>query len=93
MYFDNDGAPWDFPQWKELTGIVHGLFPKDNKHLPKGWTCSIPISSIQSLHSTSSALLRSLLNPPSGILANDVVIRVLGFLTWEGIPHPLPGFE
>jgi TATA-binding protein-associated factor len=41
MYVDYDGAPWNFPQWKELTGVVHGLFPKDDKELPKGWTRSM----------------------------------------------------
>ena len=38
MYYDFDGAPWNFAAWKELTGVHHGLFPKDDKLLPKGWT-------------------------------------------------------
>lgn len=33
-----DGAPWQWPAWKERTGIFHGLFPEDDSHLPKGWT-------------------------------------------------------
>ncbi|KXN81813.1 hypothetical protein AN958_03743 [Leucoagaricus sp. SymC.cos] len=33
-----DGAPWEWPVWQERTGIRHGLFPKDDKHLPPGWT-------------------------------------------------------
>lgn len=31
-------APWNFPRWKELTGVKHGLFPKDDGDLPNGWT-------------------------------------------------------
>lgn len=38
MHYDFDGAPWIFPTWKELTGVRHGLFPKDDAQLPKGWT-------------------------------------------------------
>lgn len=37
MFFDS-GAPWVFPQWKEITGVSHGLFPTDDAHLPKGLT-------------------------------------------------------
>jgi TATA-binding protein-associated factor len=33
-----NGSPWDWPKWQERTGIYHGLFPDDDKHLPKGWT-------------------------------------------------------
>ncbi|KAJ3565619.1 hypothetical protein NP233_g7517 [Leucocoprinus birnbaumii] len=33
-----DGAPWCWPTWQERTGILHGLFPEDDKHLPPGWT-------------------------------------------------------
>ncbi|KAF5347354.1 hypothetical protein D9756_010005 [Leucocoprinus leucothites] len=33
-----DGAPWQWPAWQERTGIYHGLFPADDKLLPKGWT-------------------------------------------------------
>ncbi|EAU80360.1 hypothetical protein CC1G_12776 [Coprinopsis cinerea okayama7 len=32
------GAPWNYPKWQELTGVYHGLFPEDDKHLPIGWT-------------------------------------------------------
>jgi hypothetical protein len=38
MHVDAAGAPWTFPRWKELTEVKHGLFPIDDKHLPKGWT-------------------------------------------------------
>ena len=38
MYYDEPGAPWFFPRWKELTGVRHGLFPEDDKCLPQGWT-------------------------------------------------------
>ncbi|KAJ3566666.1 hypothetical protein NP233_g6855 [Leucocoprinus birnbaumii] len=33
-----NGAPWRWPVWQERTGIYHGLFPDDDKHLPPGWT-------------------------------------------------------
>ncbi|KAJ3560425.1 hypothetical protein NP233_g10845 [Leucocoprinus birnbaumii] len=33
-----EGAPWRWPVWQERTGIYHGLFPEDDKHLPSGWT-------------------------------------------------------
>jgi len=33
-----DGAPWNWPAWQERTGIYHGLFPPDDKHLPRGWS-------------------------------------------------------
>lgn len=36
--FEFKGAPWDWPAWQERTGISHGLFPSDDKHLPPGWT-------------------------------------------------------
>ncbi|EAU81754.1 hypothetical protein CC1G_13117 [Coprinopsis cinerea okayama7 len=32
------GAPWNYPKWQEITGVYHGLFPEDDKHLPIGWT-------------------------------------------------------
>ena len=32
------GAPWGWPVWQSITGIHHGLFPSDDKHLPHGWT-------------------------------------------------------
>lgn len=32
------GFPWDTSVWQAITGVKHGLFPKDHKHLPKGWT-------------------------------------------------------
>ena len=34
-----NGAIWQWPVWQEHTGIYHGLFPQDNSHLLKGWTC------------------------------------------------------
>lgn len=32
------GAPWEWPTWQDITGIKHGLFPKDDNLLPKPWT-------------------------------------------------------
>ena len=32
------GTPWFWPQWQEITGIKHGLFPSDDSLLPGGWT-------------------------------------------------------
>jgi hypothetical protein len=37
MYLVADGAPWAFDTWKEITGVLHGLFPPSDKHLPRGW--------------------------------------------------------
>jgi hypothetical protein len=34
--FHTDGAPWNWPSWQEITGIHHGLFPTDDRRLPKG---------------------------------------------------------
>ncbi|KAG6819600.1 hypothetical protein H0H93_010369 [Arthromyces matolae] len=31
-------APWNYPAWQELTGVRHGLFPKDDSLLPRGWS-------------------------------------------------------
>lgn len=36
--FEVDGAPWNFPAWISLTGVKNGLFPKNDKDLPNGWT-------------------------------------------------------
>ncbi|KXN82140.1 SWI/SNF-related matrix-associated actin-dependent regulator [Leucoagaricus sp. SymC.cos] len=33
-----NGAPWAWPRWIEITGIKHGLFPKDDSQLPPGWS-------------------------------------------------------
>jgi len=38
MYYDLDGAPWNYTGWKELTGVRHGLFPKADNQLPVRWT-------------------------------------------------------
>jgi hypothetical protein len=38
MYYDLDGAPWNFETWKELTGVHNGLFPEDDRQLPHGWS-------------------------------------------------------
>ncbi len=38
MYYAADGAPWKFIAWKELTGVYHGLFPKDDNLLPETWS-------------------------------------------------------
>jgi TATA-binding protein-associated factor len=32
------GVLWNWNHWQELTGITHGLFPDDDRHLPAGWT-------------------------------------------------------
>lgn len=36
--YGSSGAPWDYERWKEITGVTHGLFPDDNKQLPRGWS-------------------------------------------------------
>ena len=38
LWYASDGAPWTFPNWKEITDVQHGLFPEDDAHLPPGWT-------------------------------------------------------
>jgi hypothetical protein len=38
LFFEDPGVPWDFSQWKEITGVHHGLFPEDKSLLPDGWT-------------------------------------------------------
>ena len=38
MYYDVDGAPWNFTVWKDMTGVCYGLFPEDDNQLPKGWS-------------------------------------------------------
>ncbi|KAF8523869.1 P-loop containing nucleoside triphosphate hydrolase protein [Hysterangium stoloniferum] len=30
------GAPWNFPQWKDISNVQHGLFSNDDQLLPKG---------------------------------------------------------
>jgi hypothetical protein len=37
-FHESDGFPWTMPTWQDLTGIKHGLFPDDDKLLPRGWT-------------------------------------------------------
>jgi hypothetical protein len=37
MYIDSS-APWSFARWKEITGVVHSLFPDNNTKLPSGST-------------------------------------------------------
>jgi hypothetical protein len=32
----NNGAPWDFDAWKDITGIESGLFPEEDGSLPPG---------------------------------------------------------
>ncbi|KAF8054476.1 P-loop containing nucleoside triphosphate hydrolase protein [Lyophyllum atratum] len=32
------GAPWNWETWQEHTGVAYGLFPDDDKKLPRGWT-------------------------------------------------------
>ncbi|PPQ93015.1 hypothetical protein CVT25_006099 [Psilocybe cyanescens] len=41
MFLENEQAPWFYGPWQETTGIMHGLFPKDDSELPKGWTREI----------------------------------------------------
>ena len=43
MYYDLEHAPWNFLAWKEFTGIHHGLFPKADHQLPRGWTRQMAI--------------------------------------------------
>lgn len=40
LYFcpEANGAPWNWPQWQNITGIRHGLFPADDDKLPDDWT-------------------------------------------------------
>jgi hypothetical protein len=28
-------APWDYPTWQEITNVYHGLFPENDRFLPK----------------------------------------------------------
>lgn len=37
-YNNNIGAPWNWDHWKSITSVQHGLFPRDDSRLPKGWT-------------------------------------------------------
>ncbi|KAF9455565.1 P-loop containing nucleoside triphosphate hydrolase protein [Collybia nuda] len=37
MHLD-DGAPWVYPRWMEITGVTHGIFPDEDSPLPKGLT-------------------------------------------------------
>jgi TATA-binding protein-associated factor len=34
--YKNDGAPWSWDTWKDITGVRHGLFPEDDAELPTG---------------------------------------------------------
>lgn len=36
--FLEDQEPWGRPQWQDITGIQHGLFPADDSQLPQGLT-------------------------------------------------------
>ena len=36
--YHTNGAPWHWTNWKEITGIHHGIFPTDDALLPKGFT-------------------------------------------------------
>lgn len=36
LFFAVPGAPWTFPRWQEITGVDHGLNPKDDNNLPSG---------------------------------------------------------
>lgn len=33
-----NGAPWQWEIWQDRTKVRHGLFPEDDKKLPRGWT-------------------------------------------------------
>jgi hypothetical protein len=33
-----EGAPWIWVEWQSITGVKHGLFPKDDRLLPRDWT-------------------------------------------------------
>ncbi|TFK16555.1 hypothetical protein FA15DRAFT_424480, partial [Coprinopsis marcescibilis] len=38
LYQAIPGAPWDYEQWKSITGVRRGLFHQDPSLLPSGWT-------------------------------------------------------
>jgi TATA-binding protein-associated factor len=38
LFYAQPGAPWIFPQWQVITGVTHGLMPKDDGLLPEGLT-------------------------------------------------------
>jgi hypothetical protein len=37
-FYYNNGAPWNWTTWKDITGIHDGIFPTDDALLPKGFT-------------------------------------------------------
>ncbi|THU76660.1 hypothetical protein K435DRAFT_813188, partial [Dendrothele bispora CBS 962.96] len=40
LYFldDTSAYPWCFSEWQRVTGVEHGLFPEDDRLLPKPWS-------------------------------------------------------
>ncbi|RDB15031.1 Protein CHROMATIN REMODELING 5 [Hypsizygus marmoreus] len=38
IFFDSPGTPWNYPQWQDITGVRHGLFPAEDSLLPTGWS-------------------------------------------------------
>jgi len=36
--FKEDGAPWFWVKWQDITGVYYGLFPDDDALLPNDWT-------------------------------------------------------
>ncbi|KAF4611118.1 hypothetical protein D9613_006452 [Agrocybe pediades] len=38
MFYAQEGAPWIFPVFQDITGVRHGLFPSDDALLPQPWT-------------------------------------------------------
>jgi len=39
LWVDCKGAPWNFPIWRQITGLGNGLqLSDDDSTLPKGWS-------------------------------------------------------
>lgn len=36
--FCDDESPWAYPEWQDITGVRHGLFPAEDALLPAGWS-------------------------------------------------------
>jgi hypothetical protein len=38
LWVDCKGAPWNFPTWRQITGLGDGLLSDEDSTLPKGWS-------------------------------------------------------
>lgn len=41
LYVDSEGAPWNFPTWREIINAPNGLFPPEGLALPKGLSLEV----------------------------------------------------